>query len=394
MAEYDEVQALIDEICRQFSPMQISPPPYDTSVTFRMGVVVPQARETARQKNTRLREARKKKLEEQRRKKRKLVTKGPSEPFRPWRIVPNHACTAAAAFCVDVLSGSSYLSKKQSLDKLSIKPTSGCCKLPPLPSAKDTRKRLAALKKEAAALIEKNQKVRSTLRRFLHLWRIQHLKLHNTEDPITMSLPEKPVYVYSLKQRRKYQFDAVSLARTFHLRLLHHDGPFPNALQPMNPFTNELLTLSQCISIFDQLRFNAVTHWTLEAFRRSRFSLPLYMKAHDKALKQHALKAILWDYKDYDGIDTVFDFIESQHDYHDQTFHKPLYVWFLQNMPDEVTMLQWRRLCQKWHENDILEGEGVCKEVIYERIYKATEALCEKPTQLLVKRRLFLAQTK
>lgn len=396
MSPEESAQQQLDEVIMEWLP----PPPepvYNPSVNFQMGIHYGR-HETAREKHDRIRASKLKKMEEQRKKRRRaarLAQKGPAEPFHPWRILPNAQCpSAASAFCVDLLSGNTYLQKKKSLEALALPVYCPKGKMPSPPSVKQTRRNLIIIKKQAAELMEMNQKIRWILRRFLHNWRLKHLRLHNTEDPITMSQPEKPVFIYSLPQRRTYQFDAASLARTFHLRLLHHDGPFPKPLKPMNPFTNELMSLSQCVSLFLQLRRQGISYWTLDAFRSSNFCVSRFGKAHDKALRLHALKAILWDYKDYDGIDTVYDFIEAQHDYHGQDISKQLYTWYLQRFPDECIMMQWRRLCQKWHENEILEGEGPVKEIIFDQIYNATEKLCDMKSQLLVKRRIFLAQCK
>jgi hypothetical protein len=313
----DDTQVILDEIYCEFVLPQLTPE-YDTSVQFHIGCTLPKPQETAREKQQRIRSERLRRMEEARKKKRKsMKVKTVFKPYKPWRIVPTWWCPSeAAAFCVDLLTGETYSQKKESLEKIGIQ-TDSCKKLLPVPdSIKEIQKKFLKIKKDAALILEKNQHIRWVLRCFMHKWRLQRLRLHNQEDPITMSIPEKPIFISSLDQRRIYQFDAVSLGRTFHLRLLHHDGPFPNPLQPMNPFTNEPFTLSQCLSVFAQLRKNSIGYWTLDAFQRSGFQIYRYIKAYDKALRLHAMKSIVWDYKDYDGIDMVFDFIEAQHEYH------------------------------------------------------------------------------
>lgn len=388
----DEAYAVLYEVIRELEP---KPPQYDPSVKFHIGFSPSHRFETARQKHDRLRAQQRKKAEAQRKQRRhlRMQQSGPPVRHRQWRLLPKNKCPSeASAFCVDLLHGNTYCQKKKSLESIGIMKNHS--KLQPPPSMATFKQDIKKIKADAAIILDQNQKLIWIFRKVLHVWRGRHQRLCNQEDPITLTAPIKPVMLRNFTQRSIYQFDAVALARTFHLKLLHHDGPFPYPLAPRNPLTNELLTLSQLLSVFQQIQNHGVSYWTLDAFRRAGCCVLRFAKAHDKALKLHALKSILWDMKDPDGMDSVFDFMEAQHDYHGQTLYKNLYVWFLHNKPEDPILLTWRRLCQAWHETDILEGEGQPKENAYDRIYEKTAALCEKPTELLVKRRLLITQNR
>lgn len=315
------------------------------------------------------------------------------EAFHTWRILP---CSLETKFFIDTLSGTTFLQKMKSLEsygsfQVSPKP----CSL--FPNYKPSPTILAEIqerKKVGQEILVKNQHLRWIFKRFLTKWRIQRFRLVNDTDFITLSPIDNPIHLYNFGNRCQYIFDGKSLLQHIHKRLLHHDGQIPEPLVPMNPFTNEAFTLSQMIVIHSAMKQQGHSSWTLEAFVKCKFQTQQLLNHFRKPLRLHALKSILYDYSDWDGIDLLLNFIESHHDEHNSLFHKNLYAFFLREMPDEVKIQEWRSLCRDFYQEDILAEDTDQRDIAFYRARRKTEHLCGPPHDLVAKRTFFLRSKK
>jgi hypothetical protein len=331
---------------------------------------------------------------ERERKKKNSFPQRPYQPIRIWRIVP---CATEYKFLIDILSGSSFLQKMKSLDTYGSFYFSSKTKSALFPNYKPDPKLLADIQKrkqECSKLLLQNQRLRWVLKPFITQWRLKRFRTVNDADFITLSPIENPIHVYNFSNRCQYIFDAKSLLQHVHKRLLHHDGQIPHPLIPMNPFTNEPFTLSQMIGIYSAMRRQGQSVWSLEAFAQSKFQIDQLLSHYRKPLRIHALKSILYDYVDWDGIDLLLNFIEVHHEEHSAQYNKTLYTFFLREMPDEAKIQAWRSLCREFYEEDILAEDTDQRDIAFYRARRKTGPLCAPPHDLVVKRTFFLKSKK
>ena len=216
----------------------------------------------------------------------------------------------------------------------------------------------------------------------------------NDTDFITLSPIDNPIHVYNFSNRCQYIFDTKSLLQHIHKRFLHHDGQIPQPLVPMNPFTNEQFSLSQMLGITSAIKARGQSTWSIEAFAKSKFDIEQFQSHYRKPLRLHAVKSILYDYSDWDGIDMLVNFIESHHEEHNAIFHKTLYLFFLRKLPDEAKIQEWRSLCRQFYEEDILADDEDQRDTAFYKARRKSEPLCAPPHDLFAKRNLFLQSKK
>lgn len=117
----------------------------------------------------------------------------------------------------------------------------------------------------------------------------------NAEDPVTLEVAKKPVYVLNLNRRCSYVYEANTIRRAMENRLLTCYWMFNEPKQPMNILSNEDLVMGQYISILRQLKEYGEFSVTLELFRNANFDLSVFEKRNKQYLK---LKAIEYHFKD------------------------------------------------------------------------------------------------
>lgn len=207
--------------------------------------------------------------------------------------------------------------------------------------------------------LERNRKVHAALRRFVHIWRVKHLKATNTEDIVTCELPIHPVVIVDWSQKTSTVFEANTLMRDITACLLHHDGFFEEPKALRNPLTNLPLTQSQLISVWTQLMKSGVPASAAFAqFRQARYSLANFHLAYSTSLRLHAFRDTMKNMLAYDTKECIFNFI----DLCSETFEKsysltkltrdirsedPRYVLYFQ---------KWRKYCMEHYEADLLYG--------------------------------------
>ena len=264
---------------------------------------------------------------------------------------------------MDTLEGDSLFTKRSSLFKAmdSIEEPSTCpWKFPVVtPDFKEIYLEKAEL---LLSLLEQNQVLRWKFKRFFTMARIKRFPRLNDQDPITLEPFNQPISVPMFSLRKTYVFEAKSFAKFSHKQLLTNDGHIPTPVYPKNPLTNEEFPLGQLISLFTQCKRLGYTSWTMESFVRSRFELARLLVLQHKSLRLHALRATMANRKSWDCIDTVYDFIRSQHLANNVPFQKLMYKWALSYANTCPRIETWRRLCIKWYELDILTDDLETKE--------------------------------
>jgi hypothetical protein len=350
----------------------------DSRATFHPGRIPKLTKEQKRKREL----ERRRDLERERRRKE---YKGPCEQKPRWRILP---CDFQTSFFIDTLAGSSFFQKMASLEEFGSTMRTKSTLFPEFKPNSDIVQSISKLKTAAKAKMAENQIVRWKFKRFVTKWRHNHFKTINDSDYITLAPIVKPVTIYHYPTRSIYVFESSSILQDIHKKLLNHCGQIPNPLFPRNPYTNEHFTLAQLLSIQQQCKTHGNASWCLEAFCKSKLSIPTFLQVQRKALRLHAFKSILFDYGEYEGIVLLMNFIESQHEEHDAQFNKSLYRWSLVKIPEDPKLQKWRSLCKEYYEDDILAEDDTTRDECFLRIVQKTGGLCAPPHDLLAKRNL------
>lgn len=297
-----------------------------------------------------------------------------------WRILPVSACKGLHVW-MDLLPGSSGAQKQAKLfgQIASLKAKSpSSFSFPPSTLKAECLNRAV----ELLDLLFLNQSLRWTLKRFLTRIRIRSMRNANETDPITLERIVQPVVLLSFPQQTRYRFEAHTFAKQLHKRLLTNDGHLPTPLLPRNPFTNEALTLPQLMGLFAQCKAYGQTTWAMEAFARCQFSIDSFLLLHGKSLRLHAVRATLARIEGWDAIDTLYDFLKTQHAYHKRVFCSSLYKWCLSHCAEHPTLQAWRGLCLQYYETDILIDDDLTRESALLKISLLTKPLCSAATEL------------
>lgn len=109
-------------------------------------------------------------------------------------------------------------------------------------------------------------------------------------DPITLSVFERPVVIYDMKNRCRHMFEAKTLMVHIHQQLMHSDGGFPEPLAPRNPLTNIELTYGQLVSCYFQLRAAGQSMWTIGSLYSLNFNLARFAMYNERALRNNAIR--------------------------------------------------------------------------------------------------------
>ncbi len=354
-------------------PISLSKTKMEASV-FSMGLV---PKETKQQKKERLRK-------EAKRKKPKVRLSRPLPKKSIWCILPKHRLEGLE-FWIHTLRGHSFIEKRrtllESIEKMK-KPA------PSVPGFDPTfgeahRKEYLVKAQKVMSYLHENQRIRWIFKRFFTQQRIALFEKVNETDPITMEPFRQPVLLHEFGQRKIYQFEAESLARHIHKQLVKNDGQIPTPNAPRNPLTNQLFRAAQLMGLLKQCKELGHSSWVLEAFIAARYDLTSFVAIYSKPLRLYALKTSMADESGWDFIDTLSDFIRSQHTIHGKLFPKNTYDWAISHALREDRMEKWKKLCLKWYETDIMVEDPDTKEMFLGVVEAKTKPLCEPPNELV-----------
>jgi hypothetical protein len=232
------------------------------------------------------------------------------------------------------------------------------------------------------------QFIRTTLKRFIQLWMYKKYKNRklNTEDPATLCIPEKPVYVYDTKIKGVYTFEAVSLRKSIENNLTFTDWMFPEPIRPRNPFTNISFTNSQFYEIVRQLRTLNMTSWWLEAYMSLQMNINVFTTYHKIPLKLNNLNTIIRNKKSEEYIENLTDFIEKYFNIHEIQFlsHLIILKWAVIYLADDEYMQKWSDLLYEFIKIGILNNipEFDVDNPAYDGIYSKTLTLLNKNNEI------------
>ena len=136
-------------------------------------------------------------------------------------------------------------------------------------------------------------RLRRIFRGVLQRWRIRKMNRTSTApiDPITLCPPEKTVTVYDWATRKRYLFDAKSLATLIDSQLLYNEYGFSVPQMPRNPWTNIEFTYIQLVSMYEQLQHHGELRWGFTTLRSHQFHKEAWELYHRPALTMKAIRA-------------------------------------------------------------------------------------------------------
>ena len=197
-------------------------------------------------------------------------------------------------------------------------------------------------------------RLRRIFRGVLQRWRIRKMNRASTAaiDPITLSPPEKTVTVYDWATRKRYLFDAKSLATLIDSQLLYNEYGFSVPHMPRNPWTNIEFTYIQLVSMYQQLQQHGELRWGFTTLRSHQFHKESWELYHRPALTMKAIRASMTLLDTRAAREMLEDFIirqmeECQMTMTDNILH--IYSLAIQHAPNHWYVESFKSLaCQFW----------------------------------------------
>jgi len=232
--------------------------------------------------------------------------------------------------------------------------------------------------------VKRIMRARFLFRKLLHHARTKKLSKVNTTDLYTGEVPKKPINITDWKGQHIYTFEAQTLMKDITLRLTHHDGFFEFTQPPRNLFTNEPLTQSQIIGVWNSLNEAGIPVSTaFVLFRRSRYNLDKYVRENIVFLKITALRNIMNTPSCYDYNERMLDFIKYSYHVESIDCDLSIYKFVMYNKPDHSIILKWKKLCYRYYESEILyQGNTIKIDQIKDGVLDDTYELLENETAL------------
>ena len=172
---------------------------------------------------------------------------------------------------------------------------------------------------EACAAYMAEQQVRWAFRRIVVIWlaRRANTRAEPSIDLVTQEAVRQPIYVYDTAARRRYTFEARTLAQAIQANLLHQREGFPQAIAPKNIFTNGPFTYQQMVSIAAQLQAAGRMNWPLAYYKECDFRLRQFVTKAATPITLRSLRDEICLADTVHGRDIVMRFIESMVDEHE-----------------------------------------------------------------------------
>jgi hypothetical protein len=196
--------------------------------------------------------------------------------------------------------------------------------------------------------------------------------------------------------RYKYQFEAATLMKDITIRLLNHDSFFDEPQAPRNLLTNLPFTLSQIISVWNQLGMTKErASWAFTCFEHSAFAIRRFATEYRIPLQLHALRTTMSDLSNIDTQDRMMDFIQYQHEQSNRPFSRLPYLYGVNYAHDTNIIQQWRAQCLQFYEAHIKFLHN--QEILYKlhaNIRNRCFPLTARPKQLISLYNTYIAEKK
>ena len=162
----------------------------------------------------------------------------------------------------------------------------------------------------------KEERLRFLFKRVLCLWRVHVMdkKCEIGLDPITLAEPVKKVNVYDWSNKKKFVFDAKSLATLIESRLMYQEYGFSMPQYPRNPNNNVDFTLEQLVSIYYQLKEHGELRWGFTTLKEYDFKLNIWVMYHKSALTMNSIRKSITLLDTHEDRELFSDFIFAKLD--------------------------------------------------------------------------------
>lgn len=197
-------------------------------------------------------------------------------------------------------------------------------------------------------------RIRRAMKTMVRQWRIRKMnqRAEPPIDPITQSPPEKEVIVYDWSVKKKFVFDAKSLATLIETNLLYHESGFAMPMNPRNPWNNVDFTYGQLISIYYQLQAHGEIRWGLSTLRDYRFNRTRWVRYHHSAITMKAIQSSLLSLDSPSAKELLEDFIIMKLDEFSYTGHDMIHAYRMGmiHVPHHWYLQRWKALAYEHYE--------------------------------------------
>jgi hypothetical protein len=161
-------------------------------------------------------------------------------------------------------------------------------------------------------------KFKEIMKPLIFRWNIRKSlkQIKNTEDPVTLEIPKKPVYIFDIKKKMSFVYEANTIRRTIENRILSSDYMFAEPQVPVNLLTNLPLSYGQLMSVILQCKAYGEYSWVLEGLRATSGCLVKFAIFNKTRLNIEAIKTFFK--KSVAGVrDTVLDYFRAEAEFTD-----------------------------------------------------------------------------
>jgi hypothetical protein len=211
---------------------------------------------------------------------------------------------------------------------------------------------IPTLYKELKTAVFFLKRLRFQFRKLLHHWRFKHLQKVNTDDVYTTEPPKNPISIVDWKTRQLYVYEATTMIKDTTNRLLSHDAFFPSTMKPRNILSNTPLTLSQCISVWQQFSYSGIQQCVvIPAFCESKYSIDVFQEEYSNTIWLYALRTTMHLFTHYEAKEKLLDFVAVCYLFHSFTlFDESFFEFLVWNHPEHSYTLAWKKFCILFYE--------------------------------------------
>lgn len=233
-------------------------------------------------------------------------------------------------------------------------------------------------------------KRRWALRRLMNRWLWSKMKGRalNVEDPCTLSIPRRSIYVFDVTKRGYYIFDATSLKNHLNSCIGYNVWGFPKPTPLKNPFTNERFSFSQHMELMKQLREANTTSWLIEAHYEHCFKPESFKIFFAIPLKVYALEDRVRNPTSEVASDLIYEFIEEYFEEYtrmnepDSLRYLGYIHWALSDQPTHPYIHAWITLYKQYEMLQILKETGHTNTTAETRIIECMKDLSRNKEKL------------
>lgn len=192
-------------------------------------------------------------------------------------------------------------------------------------------------------------RMRAAFKRLLTTWlrrRCERVALPTT-DPISLAEFERPVVIYDMAGRSRYQFEAQGLMVHIKNQLHNVNYGFPQPIIPRNPLTNLPFSLGQLVSIHTQLLTHGRSYWAFSALMECEGHLGRFFQLHEPALRKAAVQSHVFGEMNAYSAEEFHDFIATYSAFHGLAISATDHIiiqYAIQYQLDNDYINCWRRL--------------------------------------------------